>query len=126
VTQAPTLLIVEDECQQREALMMLFEAEGYVVLGVQSAEAAMERIHDTTPSMVISDVKLTGADGFTLFENVRKQQSLETIPFVFITAYNDPRAIEKIKSLKAVDYLTKPYNLEDLLATVRRLLPPNA
>ena len=126
MTKAPVVLLVEDEDQQREALTMLLEVEGYSVIGVPSAEAAMEHIQHATPGMVISDVKLTGADGFTLFESVRQRPSLGGVPFLFITAYNDPKAIEKIKRVGAVGYLTKPYNLEDLLATVKKFLPPVA
>ncbi|MDI6766760.1 MAG: response regulator [Bacteroidota bacterium] len=99
---------------------MLFEVEGYNVVGVPSAEEALNKIQEITPQMFITDIKLTGMDGFSFYNEVRKNPSLENIPFIFISAYNDDKAIQNVKNLGAVGYLTKPYNLEDLLKTVKQ------
>jgi CheY-like chemotaxis protein len=118
-----TILLAEDEHQQRDALTMLFETEGYTVLSYESAEDVLGCLATTRPGMIVTDVKLPGIDGFTLFERVRENPSYRSIPFVFLTAYNDRKAIEKAKNLGAVGYLTKPYNLEELLQLVKKVLP---
>lgn len=120
----PTILLVEDEPQQREALAMLFEAEGYNVLAAETAEKGLEFLQQTVPHMVVTDVKLPEMDGFTFFDQVRSIPALKDVPFVFITGYNDPAAIEEIKKLGAVEYITKPYDLESLLLMVKNNLPP--
>jgi CheY-like chemotaxis protein len=116
---APRLLIVEDEPQQRETLAMLFEGEGYNVRATESAETAMEILAVHRPDLVVTDVKLTGLDGISFFENVRNTEDGRDIPFIFMTAYNDVAAIERVKKMGSVDYITKPFNLEDLIALVR-------
>lgn len=113
------LLIVEDEPQQRETLAMLFEGEGYSVRATDSAEAALGIIATHRPHLVVTDVKLTGLDGISFFENVRAMEAGRSIPFIFMTAYNDVDAIERVKKMGSVDYITKPFNLEDLITLVR-------
>lgn len=115
----PRLLIVEDEPQQRETLAMLFEGEGYNVRATDSAETAMDILVTHRPDLVVTDVKLTGLDGISFFENVRGRETGRHIPFIFMTAYNDVAAIERVKKMGSVDYITKPFNLEDLIALVK-------
>jgi CheY-like chemotaxis protein len=117
-------MLVEDEVQQRDALAMLFEAEGYNVLIAESAEAGARHIQHTIPDMIVTDVKLPGIDGFTFFDQVREQPSCKHVPFIFITGYNDPQAIESVKKLGAKGYITKPYDLENLINMVKQYLPP--
>ena len=119
----PTIVLVEDEDQQRESLTMLLEAEGYRVHGLSSAECALQELSGIQPTLFISDVKLTGLDGFIFFNEVRNQPVYQNIPFVFISAYNDMKAIEIIKMQNKVDYITKPYNLEDFIAVIKKYLP---
>ncbi len=118
------LLIVEDEPQQRETLAMLFEEEGYSVRATDSAETAMDILRNIRPHLVVTDVKLLGMDGITFFESVRRSEDGKYIPFIFITAYNDVAAIERVKRLGSVDYITKPFNLEDLITIVREKSRP--
>lgn len=120
----PTIMLVEDEAQQRDALALMFEAEGYTVLAADSAEAGAQQILRTVPDMIVTDVKLPGIDGFTFFDQIRQQPSCEHVPFIFITGYNDPLAIESVKQLGAAGYITKPYDLENLITLVKKHLPP--
>jgi len=123
MNNTPTILLVEDENQQREALTMLLEADGYQVQGMSSAEGALEELPRIQPALFISDVKLTGMDGFSFFNEVRNQHSYKNIPFIFISAYNDTNAIDLVKMNNQVDYITKPYNIEDFIAVVKKYLP---
>lgn len=119
-----TILLIEDETQQREVLQMMFEAEGFEVVGAESAEEALAYLRTSTPQMIVTDVKLGGVDGISMFEQLRQDPRFLNVPFIFITGYNDPAAIERVKSFGSADYLTKPYDLEALLERVRKQLPP--
>lgn len=121
---AQTLMLVEDEDQQRESLVMVFELEGYSIHGFRTAEEACEKLQSVQPNLIISDVKLPGMDGFTFFDKVREQLQSQNVPFIFITGYNDPDAIKSVKNLGAAGYVTKPYELEDLISKVQQIIPP--
>ncbi len=118
------VVLVEDEQQQRDILTMLLESEGYSVIGVESAESALAEFTSRPASMVITDVKLPDMDGFTLFEKIRSAPGSSSIPFIFITGYNDPKTIDKVRSMQSVQYITKPFDLEQLVDIVKKSLPP--
>jgi len=118
-THTPNLLIVEDEPQQRDTLDMLFTSEGYSVRSTDSAEKALEMLTASRPDLVVTNVKLLGMDGFSFFEAVRRRGEARPIPFIFMTAYNDLAAIERVKTFGSVEYITKPFDLEDLINLVR-------
>ena len=120
---APGILLVEDERQQREMLALMFSAAGYAVDAVPSAEEALARLRGHPPGIVVTDVKLTGMDGFTLFETALADPASAGIPFVFITGYNDDGAIARVRALGAAGYVTKPYDLGHLLEVVGAILP---
>lgn len=124
MTDETRLLIVEDEPQQRETLAMLFEGEGYSVWATGSAEAAIEIFRTTRPHIVVTDVKLLGMDGISFFESVRGTDAGRNTPFIFMTAYNDKAAIERVKQMGSVDYVTKPFDLEVLITIVRERSRP--
>lgn len=124
MNDATRLLIVEDEPQQREALAMLFEGEGYSVAATASAEDALGLLPETRPHLVVTDVKLLGMDGISFFEKVRGTEAGRTLPFIFMTAYNDSAAIDRVKGMGAVDYITKPFDLERLVTLVREKSRP--
>jgi two-component system phosphate regulon response regulator PhoB len=122
--EAPRIYLVEDEPQQREVLALLLEGEGYAVTSVGSAEEAWKNIQkNLRPSLVVTDVKLTGEDGITFFQRVRSHKDHASTPFIFITGYNDPGAMKRLQSLPNVSYVTKPYNVEDFMALVHTILP---
>jgi CheY-like chemotaxis protein len=119
----PTIVLVEDEDQQREALTMLLEVEGYKVQNFSSAEDALKKIGLSNTTLFISDIKLTGMDGFAFFEGVRSNPTYQNTPFIFISAYNDMNVINAMKVHNHVDYITKPYDLEDFITAVKKYLP---
>ena len=124
MTNETRLLIVEDEPQQRETLAMLFEGEGYSVRATGSAEAAIDIFRTTRPHIVVTDVKLLGMDGISFFESVRGTDAGRNTPFIFMTAYNDKAAIDRVKQMGSVDYITKPFDLEVLITLVRERSRP--
>lgn len=119
-----TLMLVEDELLQREELTLLLEAEGYHVVPAETAEMALELLKHARPDMIMTDVRLPGTDGFMLYDLVRQNKQYESIPFLFISGYNDPAAISRVTKLGARGYITKPYRIESLMEKVRECLPP--
>lgn len=114
------ILLAEDDAGLAELLGEELEDAGYRVKRVSSAEAAGELLKAWEPDLVISDLKLPGADGMTLLESAKK---LYTQPgFLIITAFGSiPQAVEALKS-GADDFLAKPLDLEHFRLSVERIL----
>lgn len=114
------ILLVEDEESLMDAIRMNLEMEGYEVSAAVTGAKALEKLRSESFDLAILDVMLPGIDGFTVCETVRKEGN--RTPVLFLTAKS--ASTDRIKGLKigGDDYLTKPFNLEELLLRVERLL----
>ena len=117
-SKLPKLLIVDDECNMRESLKVVLESHGYKADMVESAEDGLEAIGSNSYFMVITDARLEGMSGYEFLQE--SHERWPDIPVLMITAYATPKlAVEAIQS-GAVDYLSKPFEPEELLHSVNR------
>ncbi len=118
------ILLVEDEDHIRENLKLNLELEDYEVVAVPDGSKAIKAFNEQRFNLVILDVMLPEMDGFDVCEQIRLSD-LET-PILFLTAKDASQ--DKIKGLRTGgdDYMTKPFNLEELLLRVKNLLKRSA
>lgn len=116
------ILIVEDELNLAEGLRYNLEEEGHEVAIVRDGEEAVERLTDPGESfdLVILDVMLPGISGFEVAERARAAGNL--LPILILTAKDEASDVVRGLEAGADDYLTKPFELDELLARVRVLL----
>ncbi|MEK0421865.1 MAG: hypothetical protein RLZZ161_1716, partial [Bacteroidota bacterium] len=114
------LLLVEDEADIADLVKLNLESEGYKVIAVKDGLQALQRFKEENFDLVIMDVMLPHVDGITVTENIRLTNT--EIPILFLSARNNTQ--DRILGLKkgGDDYLTKPFNLEELLLRVQKLL----
>ncbi len=124
MVERPSILIVDDEPEQRRLLGGFLEPLGYAVRGADSAELALEQIGRTRPALVLLDVRLPGMSGIEALAEIRKLAA--DLPVLLVTAYADLRqAVAAMKS-GADDYLAKPLDLDELEAVIADLLGRHA
>jgi two-component system alkaline phosphatase synthesis response regulator PhoP len=114
------VLLAEDELSLADTIKLNLELEGYKVHVASDGKKALKAFKQERFDLVILDVMLPEMDGFTVCEAIRLDNS--TIPVLFLTAKNT--SSDRITGLKigADDYLTKPFNLEELLLRVQILI----
>lgn len=114
------ILLVEDEESIRDAVRLNLELEGYEVISTGNGRKALDLVGGQHFDLLLLDVMLPDVDGFTIAEQVRLSNS--EVPILMLTAKD--MAQDRIMGLKkgADDYLTKPFNLEELLLRVSNLL----
>jgi two-component system, OmpR family, alkaline phosphatase synthesis response regulator PhoP len=114
------LLLVEDEPSIRDVVRLNLEMEGYEVVTSGNGRQALDLIKGQHFDLLLLDVMLPEVDGFTIAEQVRLTNT--EVPILMLTAKDQPT--DRIQGLKkgADDYLTKPFNLEELLLRVQNLL----
>lgn len=115
----PLILVVEDNTALLEGIQDLLEMAGYDVLAAADATTALELLETHHPDLIVSDIMMPVIDGYELYERVRGRPDLTDVPFIFLTARGEKADIRKGKELGADDYITKPFEEEDLLAAVR-------
>ncbi len=114
------VLLVEDEENLLEAIRMNLELEGYEVVTAVNGIEAVKKFKDQRFNLVVLDIMLPEMDGLQVCEQIRLENS--STPILFLTAKDS--AQDRIAGLKkgADDYLTKPFNLEELLLRVKVLI----
>ncbi len=114
-----TVLIVDDEEALLDITGTYLEMEGYTVVKAQSGKAALTVLESITPDIIISDITMPGMSGFDLFEKVRAQSEFQGTPFIFLTGHSDPKHVIQGKELGIDDYLTKPFDPNILISTIK-------
>jgi len=112
-----TVLLVEDDINLADGLTMNLEAEGYQVVTVSDGGQVLDVFRDGMFDLILMDIMLPGVDGLTLCKRIRQEG--HTLPILFITAKDSTD--EKIEGLLAGgdDYITKPFEVSELLARVQ-------
>jgi len=117
----PRLMIVDDDPVTCEMLCEVFAAEGFVSLFVQSGEAAVKLLANEPLDVLVSDIRMkTPFDGLALLDHVR--QEYPSLPVVLMTAFGSVDTAVRAVKQGAFDYVSKPFDIDALVATVRRAL----
>jgi len=118
-----TILIVEDEENLHEALRLNLEMDGYEVSSAFDGTEALRKVSNEYFDLIIMDIMLPEIDGISVTERIRVNNN--EVPILMLSARN--RSEDKVLGLKkgADDYITKPFNLEELLIRVSKLIQKN-
>ncbi len=120
MAQRGTILVAEDEGLARRSLIELLQEEGYQVYEAADGTAAMKILDEVDVDIVLSDVKMPGADGIDVLKQARETHPQTMV--MLMTAYASVETVVEALRLGAQDYLLKPLLLEDVLNKVRRLM----
>lgn len=105
-----------------EIVSLILKDEGYRVLQATGGKSALSVLDMIRPDLIVSDVMMPGMDGFAFYEHVRATSDLSQIPFIFLTAKAERSDVRQGMELGADDYLTKPFEPEELLSAVETRL----
>lgn len=114
------VLLVEPDAGARNLLALRLRNEGYDVRAVGDGRAALDEVRREPPGLVLAEAVLPRLDGFALLDAIVREG--RSVPFVFLSARNDPMSVNKGLLLGAADYLAKTVSVEVLLTKVHRLL----
>ena len=116
----PVVMLVDDDRDLLRLLSMRLLAAGYEVMAVSSGEEALARMAESTPHVMVTDLRMDGMDGMTLFNHVH--QSHPSLPVLVLTAHGTiPDAFEAANR-GVFSYLTKPFSSNILLSHLERAL----
>jgi len=116
------ILVVEDEFETAEMLRIYFEFCGYEVLSTAWGRDVLEICRESHPDLIILDIQLPDTDGYEVYRELSNTQQTSHIPVIFLTKLvdDDLKAASRVKG--ALDYITKPFDLEQLERRVRNAL----
>jgi two-component system, sensor histidine kinase and response regulator len=114
-----TILLVDDNLTNLKVLLECLEKSAFETLIAQSGESALRQVKYAQPDLILLDVMMPGIDGFETCRRLKEDSSTRDIPVIFMTALSE--AVDKVTGFEAggVDYITKPFQHEDVLARVK-------
>lgn len=118
----PTILIVEDDLDIADMLNAYFRVQGYDVLTVNWGEDGVRAAVSNIPNLIILDIRLPDIDGFEVARRLRANRKTKTIPIIFLTEKRDRTDRLKGLELQADDYITKPFDIQELRLRVRNAM----
>jgi two-component system phosphate regulon response regulator PhoB len=118
----PRVLVVEDEAALATMLRYNLERQGYNVDEAGDGQEAMTRISEQQPDLVLLDWMLPVMSGIEVCRQIRRRPETRDLPVIMVTARTDDQDAVRGLNTGADDYITKPFNLDSLLARVRALL----
>jgi two-component system cell cycle response regulator DivK len=119
-----TILIIEDNEQNRYLLTFLLEQRGYVVVSAVDGLRGVEAARALTPALVLLDIQLPRMDGYAVARALRQIDALREVPIIAVTSYAMPGDREKALEAGCTGYIEKPINPDTFVAEMERALPP--
>ena len=118
-----TILVVDDQLDIRILSMRILEGVGYRVIMAEDGMKALELLSEQHVDLIVADIAMPNLNGYQLFERVSEHTDWANVPFILLSARDMDSDIRYGKSLGVDDYITKPFDPADLVASVRgRLL----
>lgn len=116
------ILLVDDTPDNLRLLSAMLTEQGYDVRSVRSGSAALMGVQSQPPNLILLDINMPGMDGYEVCQRLKENPDTKEIPVIFISANNE--VFDKIKafSLGGVDYITKPFQVEEVLVRVENQL----
>ncbi len=113
-----TILIIEDEPQIRKNIEQILNLAGFSTITAEDGCQGLQMAEEHRPDMIICDVMMPHLDGYGLIKILRQQPATAEIPFIFLTAKTEHSNVREGMGLGADDYLTKPFQVDELLQVV--------
>jgi DNA-binding response OmpR family regulator len=118
----PSIVIAEDDPSIRDLLNQVLTLDGFKVTALSDGSAALNAVLTSVPDLVVLDLMMPRMDGLAVLRAIRDNASTRTTPVVIVTAKTDDETTWKGWSGGCDYYLTKPFEPEDLIAAVHRLI----
>ncbi|MBN2472161.1 MAG: response regulator [Anaerolineae bacterium] len=116
------ILVIEDEAMLRDNILEWLALEDFEGIGAPDGKTGVAHALQHQPDLIICDVMMPMLDGFGVSAALQADPRTRSIPIVFLTASSDAHIMERSEELGVVDYVSKPFQFEDLLATINRHL----
>jgi PleD family two-component response regulator len=113
------ILIVDDTPENLTVLRQMLAEQNYMVRPALNGEIAINAVNMSSPDLILLDIRMPGMDGYEVCKQLKSEEKTRRIPVIFISALNELDDKIKAFSLGGVDYITKPFQAEEVLARVK-------
>ncbi len=116
------ILLVDDEAGFAELMRDLLTMDGYEVEVAHDGLEGIEKLQSFSPEVIISDIVMPRSSGFDMFKKIKSDAATASIPFLFITGFQDDRVLQEARKIGVFGILRKPIDIEQIEARLKELL----
>lgn len=116
------ILIIEDEFDIRKNIETILTENGYEIISAPNGNIGIQLAKTIIPHLIICDIMMPGVDGYAVFQELSKEKSTRSIPFIYLTAKTSREELRIGMEIGADDYLFKPFKIDEILNAVESRL----
>lgn len=120
--RAARILVVDDDPMMLDLLTTRLDLAGYEAHGARDGHQALHRLRDLRPAAMVLDINMPGMNGFEVLKRLRETGQLAGLPVMVLTARHETADVQQAIKLGARDFLAKPFNDQQFLLRISRLL----
>ena len=113
------ILIADDTPEHLTVLRQMLAEQNYMVRPALNGEIAIKAANESPPDLILLDIRMPGMDGYEVCQQLKSEEKTRKIPVIFISALNELDDKVKAFSLGGVDYITKPFQTEEVLVRIK-------
>ena len=121
-TQSGTILVVDDNANNRDMCKIYLEIEGYTIYTAEDGEQGLKSASEILPDLILLDIMMPVMDGYQMLVRLKADPDLNSLPVLVLTVQSDTEDVVKALRLGANDYLKKPFDVDELIARVHTLI----
>lgn len=125
-SKTPTVYFIDDSATMREVIKIAFRKENIHVITCPDAASAIAQFAETAPDAVITDVIMPDRDGYEVCEFVKRQEQFAKTPVILMSGIVNREVAERAMAVKADELIRKPFQPQELIARVKKLLNPQS
>lgn len=122
INRSRRVMIVDDSATIRKIVEQGLEKKGFQIMTAENGKAALSHIGNKLPHLILSDIDMPEMDGYMFCRIIKENPELATIPFVVMSARQEMSMVRRMLSLGADTYLFKPFNIDELVMLIEKLL----
>ncbi|NQU18002.1 MAG: response regulator [Candidatus Saganbacteria bacterium] len=116
------ILMVDDDNDFLSFTKVLLERNNYEVLSALSGEAALKIVETNLPDLIFLDITMKEMDGYAVALQLKTKEETKNIPIIMLTGKKDSESISRSLDLNVADYIMKPFDNQDLLGKIKKLI----
>jgi len=125
MSKGARVLVVEDDPGTQSLLRKQLESTGFQVTIAKNGLDGLMKLEQSAPDVIVCDMNMPELDGIGFVRAIKSMNETRKIPVIFLTASNDPRHMVDGINVGARFYLTKPFDMNELIGKINRVLQPN-
>lgn len=121
--RSPIILVIDDDFANRKVLEMVLKRSGCRPMLAEDGAEGLRRALETVPDLILLDLFMPGEDGFEVLARFKEDAALKNVPVVIFTVLVREESEQKALELGAAAYVTKPFDVDEVITCIRRILP---